>query len=501
MGGLTAAAILAAKGAEVTVVEKALKPGGKIRQIDVGGAPVDSGPTVFTMRWMFEDIFAAAGDDLDRRLTLKPAEILARHAWAPGAELDLFADKNRSADAIAAFAGPEEGKRYLEFCARGQWLYETLEGPFLRSPRPNLLVPLRERGWRGLIDLMNLQPYGTMWQSLGHYFHDPRLRQLFGRYATYCGSSPFAASATLMLIAHVEQEGVWLVDGGMQSVAEVLAALATRHGATFRYGTEAARITIANGKTKGVVLADGEELEAEAVLFNGDVAALANGFLGDGPRNAVSAPPASARSLSAITWSMLAQTDGFPLIRHTVFFSDDYPAEFDDLIRDKRLPRDPTVYVCAHDRDDLGALPVDGPERLLCLVNAPPTGDGQAPSPEEIAQCEERTFQSLERRGLRIHRQPETTVRTTPVEFNRLFPATGGALYGRSSHGWRASFQRPTARSRLPGLYLAGGSTHPGAGVPMAAFSGYLAAHRLMADLASTGWSRPVAMSGGTSTE
>jgi 1-hydroxycarotenoid 3,4-desaturase len=137
------------------------------------------------------------------------------------------------------------------------------------------------------------------------------------------------------------------------------------------------------------------------------------------------------------------------------------------------------------------------PERIFCLVNAPPTGDVRRFDPKEIEPCATRTFDHLARCGLRV--APEAMTVTTPADFARLFPATGGALYGRAPHGWRASFQRPGVRTRLPGFYLAGGSVHPGPGVPMAALSGRAAAACLVADLASTRRSSPVAMRGGTS--
>jgi 1-hydroxycarotenoid 3,4-desaturase len=171
------------------------------------------------------------------------------------------------------------------------------------------------------------------------------------------------------------------------------------------------------------------------------------------------------------------------------------------------LPYEPTVYVCAQDRDEAEHRNPAGPERLLLIVNAPARGDAGPFEPEEIARCESQTFRLMERCGLRLDPDRACTVRTTPHDFERLFPASGGALYGQASHGWMASFSRPGARSKLPGLYLAGGSTHPGPGVPMAALSGRQAAASALADLAtarrrdtgSTHRSKPAVMPGGTS--
>jgi 1-hydroxycarotenoid 3,4-desaturase len=498
VGGLVAALDLAVRGADVTVLERAATPGGKLREVSAGGAAIDAGPTVFTMRWVFDEIFAAAGTRLADHLSLVPAEILARHAWSAGERLDLFADARRSEEAIGAFAGAAEARGFREFCARAKGIWNTLEGPFIRARRPTPVSLVRGAGLRGLPDMWRISPFATLWSALGDHFSDIRLRQLFGRYATYAGSSPFLAPATLMLIAHVEQDGVWLVEGGMHRIARALSDLVAAKGGRVRYGAHVAAIETANGRASGVTLADGERIAADAVVFNGDPAALATGLLGGAVRAGTPPVPPAARSLSALTWAMQARVSGFPLLRHSVFFSSDYPAEFEQLFRGGRLPGAPTVYVCAQDRGAADAAPPDGPERLLCLVNAPANGDARTFTDAEIAGCETATFSLLTACGLALDRV--ATVLTTPARFNALFPATGGALYGQAVHGAMASFRRPGARSRIPGLYLAGGGTHPGAGVPMAALSGRLAASSVLEDLASTGMSRRAAMRGGTST-
>ena len=496
IGGLAAATLLAARGASVTVLERMSAPGGKMRQVQVGASVLDAGPTVFTMRWVFDAIFAAAGTSLDAHVQLRPAATLARHAWSATERLDLFADIDQSADAIGIFAGAAEARGYKAFCDQARRIYRTLEQPFIRGPLPTPLSLVRAAGLRGLPGLLQISPFESMWRALGEHFQDARLRQLFGRYATYCGSSPFLAPATLMLVAHVEQDGVWLVEGGMHRVATALAGVAGGHGATFRYGSDVVAITIEQGRTTGVRLGDGEWVAADAVVVNADVAALAEGRFGSAAAAAVPPIPASGRSLSALTWAIAAPTSGFPLQRHNVFFSRGYAVEFDDLFKRKILPTAPTVYVCAQDRDEQGDGPV-GAERLLCLVNAPATGDTRPLTPTEIAQCTDRSFSLLAQCGLVV--DPQQAVVTTPTAFEALFPATGGALYGQAVHGSMASFRRPGARSKIPGLYLAGGSTHPGAGVPMAALSGQMAAANLLADFASTGRSRTTATRGGMS--
>ncbi|NCA68604.1 MAG: phytoene desaturase [Sphingobacteriia bacterium] len=486
IGGLVTAVQLAARGMAVKVIERAPTPGGKMREVSVGGQRIDAGPTVFTMRWIFDEIFDAAGASLEDYLTLTPFEILARHAWSEQEHFDLYADEARTIEAIGDFAGAAEAERYRGFCAHARTIFETLDGPFIRASRPNPLSLVSRCGISGFAGLRRIKPFDTLWQALGEHFHDQRLRQLFGRYSTYCGSSPFLAPATLMLIAHVERQGVWSVEGGMHQTAVALARLAESLGATIQYQTEVAEILIERGRARGVRLGSGEQLSADAVVFNGDVAALAQHRLGPAVSRAVAATTPAERSLSAITWSLVAETEGFPLLRHSVFFCRDYAAEFEDIFGRAQVPREGTIYICAQDRGDHNDTAPPGPERLLCLLNAPAMGDRHPFDTAEIKQCEQRAFGLLERCGLKIHRTPETSVVTTPAVFEQLFPATGGALYGQASHGWRASFTRPPSRSKVPGLYLAGGSAHPGAGVPMAAMSGRLAAAAVIEDLAST---------------
>ena len=237
----------------------------------------------------------------------------------------------------------------------------------------------------------------------------------------------------------------------------------------------------------------------QIVIFNGDVAAMAQGLLGPAVKPSFQAVPAHNRSLSAFTLSMHAKSSGFPLVRHNVFFNQNYYAEFDDIFQKRRLPKQGTVYVCAQDRSDEG-LAAPGLERLLCLVNAPADGDTHSFNSSEIHACETSSLALMRRCGLEIKASPQQVVRTLPQDFARLFPGSGGALYGQATHGWMSAFARPSSRSKVPGLYTAGGSVHPGPGVPMAAMSGRLAAATLMADLGLTKSSRRVVISGGMST-
>lgn len=478
MGGLAAAISLAARKIPVIVLERHATPGGKMRQLFVAGQPLDAGPTVFTMRWVFENLFNQAGLELSEHLKLDKADLLARHSWQGSESLDLFADLAQSMQAISEFAGNAEADNYYRFAKKTEAVFTTLDKNFMRAQRPNPIMLGMSGGLSGMLDMLNTKPFVSLWHSLSKDFNDPRLRQLFARYATYCGSSPFKAPATLMLIAHVEKKGVWMVQGGMHALAKALANTLTSLGGDIRYGQGVARIETSGKRICGVQLDNGEQLETQAVIFNGDTQALASGLLGRSALRACTAR--SESSLSAVTRCQYAVSRGFQLAHHTVFFGDDYTDEFDSVFERENITENPTVYVCAQDRSGSAdtQMAADQHERLFSLINAP----ARKLTDEERLEAVQKMQNTLDSQGLEIDDEKGQSIVTGPSQFGRLFPASDGALYGRPTHGWMGSFKRPGSRSRVDGLYLCGGSVHPGAGVPMAALSGQLAADSLCHD-------------------
>ena len=497
IGGMSAAAVLSARGYRVLVLESAPRFGGKMSVEGEDHRRVDAGPTVLTLRSVFDALFEAAGARLDDHLTLEPAEVLARHAWGDGSQLDLYADPLRSEAASEALAGSAEVDGFRRFCASVRRTYDLLERPFLWAQRPTLASTTWHFVRQGLGAALALDAHRSMWQAICSHFRDPRLRQLFARYATYVGSSPFLAPATLNLIARVEQDGVWRVRGGMHHLAVALAGLVWSRGGVIRTGCGVAEVRTEGGRVTGVIDDHGVLHPADAVIVASSADALAGGLLGDQVRHAVHAPAPGQRSLSAVTLAGLARPQGLPLLHHNVIFGRDPEEEYGDLFERRTLPRDPTVYLCAQDRGDV-ARELPGPERMLMVVCAPALGDGPEASPEEIEACLSRSSAVIGRAGLSLDWARRSLA--TPATWARRFPGTGGALYGAPSHGWNASFQRPAARTRVPGLYLAGGTAHPGAGVPMVALSGLLACDALSADLPWTWTSQQEGMPGGTST-
>ena len=484
---------------EILVLERHSSVGGKMRTLSSVAGPVDAGPTVLTMRHVFDDLFRQAGERLEDHVTLIPQAILARHWWPDGSTLDLHANQDANSAAIRAFAGPKAEREFHAFSKRAAQLFSAFDLPMMQAAEPSL-TSLTSHVMRNPSLIPAMAPQSSLAEVLNRQFTDRRLAQLFGRYATYVGGSPYRSPAILALIWQAEAAGVWCVKGGMHRLAVAIADLAQARGVTFRYDADVTRIETQGGQVSAVHLTGGERLAAGTILFNGDPRALATGTLGRAVAEVATQTRQTARSLSAQVWSFAAAPKGPDLAHHNVFFSADPRGEFAALEQGKQ-PRDPTLYICAEDRGQ--GTPLPPIERFEIIANAPPVMEPESPptiTPEDFSACQTLTFQTLARFGLTFDRLPGPETLTTPTEFNRLFPASTGSLYGQSPHGMMAAFQRPTARTQIKGLYLAGGGTHPGAGVPMATLSARHAVAAILSDLSSTSMSRQMATRGGMST-
>jgi 1-hydroxycarotenoid 3,4-desaturase len=494
IAGLATTLRLQAKGVQVTLLERHGHVGGKIRTIDSPAGPIDAGPTVLTMRHVFDDLFAIARTRLEDHVTLIPQDLLARHFWPDGSQLDLFADIEKTTEAITAFAGPASADDFRRFHARTKLLFDAFDAPMMQAPKPDLsqLVPLV----LSRPDLIRaMAPMSTLKQSLHRQFRDPRLAQLFGRYATYVGGAPHLSPALLSLIWQAEAAGVWVVKGGMHKLAEAIAGQTTRLGTQIRLNAHVDRIEQDTGRASAVILQDGTRLPAEAIVYAGDPRALASGTLGPDLAHVARQTLTAPRSFSARVHSFAAAPSGPDLAHHNVFFDADPQGEFHDLAAG-RIPASPTLYLCALDRGQGHTAPAL--ERFEIISNAPATPTSE-PS-RDLDTWHHQIMQRMAHFGITFSPTPTATSITTPQTFARMFPASLGALYGQSPHGMTAALKRPTAASGVPGLWLAGGATHPGAGVPMATLSGKHAAEAILNARTSASTSGRTATRGGMST-
>ncbi len=490
IGGLATALPLAHRGFDVTILERHTVPGGKMRQVN----GVDAGPTVLTMLDVFEALFDDVGEALTDHVDLVPQDILARHWWPESGPLDLFPDRTRSAEAIKAFAGPKARSEFLSFAQRAARLFEGFSDPMMRQAEPSLTA-LTTHVMKNPSLIRDMGVGQTLKRLLATSFTDPRLRQLFGRYATYVGGSPDRSPALLALVWDAEARGVWCVKGGMSALAKAIASLIQTKGGTIRTNATVKKINTAFGGVSGVTLTTGETLYADQIVFNGDPRALALGLLGQATAQTATITAKRPRSHSANVWSFASKPSDLPLVHHNVFFSDPGKNEFSEIERGY-IPSSPTLYVCAEDRGQNAPTPQT--ERFEIIMNTPPLTQ-RAAQPEDYEICHTRTFPHLRRFGLNFSPEPGPDSLTTAKSFETLFPGSAGSLYGQSPHGMTAALERPTARTSIKGLYLAGGGTHPGAGIPMAALSGRHAAAAIMTDRTSISKSRKTVTPGGMS--
>ena len=496
IGGLAAALRLRAQGRDVLVLERAAEVGGKMRTVPSTAGPVDTGPTVLTMKPVFDELFESIGARLEDHIELVPEPHLARHWWRDGAVLDLWQDREKSAQEVGGVFGDQAKREYEAFATEAERLFDAFDAPMMRAAKPGPAT-LTARVLREPSLIRAMSPLSTLAAKLTRSFRDPHLRQLFGRYATYVGGSPFQSPAILSLISHSEAAGVWRVKHGMHALALSLKALAEARGVRFHLGSEVTRIEMQHGRVGAVHTGDGR-FPCDEAVFNGDPRALTLGKLGAVARQALPGLALEKRSLSARVWAFASGVSGADLVHHNVFFAGDPRAEFEPIATGQP-PKDPTIYICAEDRGT-GVTP-PATERFEIIINAAPiTAGDTTPAAEEIETCRQQTLQTLDQFGLTFASSPPDRALTTPRQWEALFPGSAGSLYGQSPHGKMAAFQRPTARTRIPGLYLVGGGTHPGAGVPMATLSARHAAEAMQKDRTSTSPSRQTVTRGGMST-
>ena len=481
IGGLSAAIRLQHTGWQVTVLEKNARVGGKMSEITQDGFRWDTGPSVITMRNVFEDLFQSVGRRLDDYLTLLPVDPLTRYFYPDGQQLDIRRDTAETLAQIARLdARDVEGyQRYLAYAAQ----IHRVTGPVFIYDKPPTLssflrVPVR--------DWLKADPFRTMHQAIRAHVQSPYLQQLLGRFATYVGGSPYLAPATLNVIADVELSGgVWYPEGGIYRIAAALEQVALECGVDILTSTEVTRLHVERVEAIGVWLANGVHIPANVIIANADVTSTFNRLLNHEPALQPRIKRLSRYEPSCSGFILMLGIEGThpELAHHNIFFSADYPAEFKSIFKTLMPAIDPTLYVAITSKTDPSHAP-EGCENWFVLINAPPLSDRYDWSIQaDIYRA--LVMQRLYERGYDIENRIRSEVMMTPVDLEQQSWAWRGALYGPSANSRFTVFRRPHNRSpEIRGLYFAGGTTHPGGGVPMVMLSGKVAAEMVMADFA-----------------
>jgi phytoene desaturase len=476
LGGLSAAIRLAKAGFDVTVLEKNETVGGKVNSVEADGYKFDTGASLLTMRHVFEDLFRYAERDIKDYLDIVPLDPICRYFWTDETVFDASSNLEKTEREIGRVA-PDDVENFKKYLADAKRKYDVAEKTFLAhalNDLPKLLRP------KYLKDLLAISSTKTLDKHNANYFKSAKLQQLFNRFATYNGSSPYQTPATFALVPFVEFGlGAWYVRGGIYEIPKALAKLANELNVKIRLNCAVEKIIIEGEKAVGVRLKNGETLRSDSVVANSDAIETHRNLLDKRYFN----KKLEKREPSCSGFVLLLGVKKkYPqLAHHNIFFSDDYRAEFDALFKDLRPAKNPTIYICATSRTDETQSP-DGCENLFVLINAPFTSD-KTDWKAEAQSYRDLIIKKLESYGLEdLGKSIEFERIITPEDFENKYRTNRGSIYGVSSNGVFSAFLRvPNKSKQIENLYFVGGATHPGGGMPLVLLSGKMAADLIVA--------------------
>jgi phytoene desaturase len=496
VGGLAAAIRLARVGFGVTLLEKNARVGGKLNLWEIrhplrpSERPFrfDTGPSLLTLPFVFEQLFAAAGEKISDHLDLIRLNPIARFCWADGFQFELKATLLETQAELNRIA-PDQATGWTALAERGQEIWNRTADLFLyhspeqalsadrfdpRKALSMLTVPLQI----GMLSRFN--------KLIDRHLSSPRLREVVYQYATYSGASPFRAPATLAVIPHAEQHfGGWYPRGGMYRIAEALEAIARRLGVVIRTDAPVQSVIVENTTARGVILADGNAILADAVIANSDLVYTYRNLIERKNRRTYTDFKLDRLEAGGSGMVLLLGIEGtYPqLAHHTKFMPDDYTTDLTAMFETKTIPTDPCIYVCASTRTDSTQAP-DGCENLFVLASAPAI-DGKLDWSTQGPRYRDQLVSTLEHRWRLKDLSKRIVVERhlTPADLQSTYNANAGSIYGIGSNSRRSAFLRPPNRDRdIRHLYFAGGGTHPGGGLPLVALSGKIVSELLMAD-------------------
>jgi phytoene desaturase len=499
IAGIAASIRLAVKGYQVDVFEANAYPGGKLSTFDVEGASgtyrFDAGPSLFTLPHLVDELFRLAGENPADHFDYIRLPEICRYFWDDGTRLTAWADTDEFAQEIETQLG-EPADRVRSFLSDSAFKYDVTDRLFLHDSLHKARTWLNRKALRGYVNLPRLGVFGTMNGANERVFRNPKLVQLFNRYATYNGSDPYQTPALLNIIPHLEYNiGAFFPKQGMVSITESLVSLAERLGVRFHFNSPVQEIVVEHGKAVGVkVGGDGgkgreavegkmshKEAQSSPSSILPFLLVISNMDVTPTYRRLMPSQPAPERTLRQprsssgliFYWGIRRE---FPeLDMHNIFFSNDYRTEFDYLFqRRDRLFEDPTVYVNITSKNKPDDAP-PGCENWFILLNAP-ANEGQDWD-AIINQTRQDVIRKLSHNlGVDVASLIECEAILDPRTIEARTSSAQGALYGTASNNRFAAFLRhPNFSSKIQNLYFVGGSVHPGGGIPLCLLSAKIA--------------------------
>jgi phytoene desaturase len=474
IAGIAAAIRLAVKGYAVKVFEANAYAGGKLSEFEKEGYRFDAGPSLFTMPQYVDELFTLAGKDPKQYFTYQKLDVVCHYFYPDGTHIKAYADPQQFA-AEANAQTNEPVANIQQYYRNSNRIYDITNHVFLEQSLHRLKTYLSKQTVKSILRLFQIDAFRTMHQANQSFFKDKRLVQFHDRYATYNGSNPYKAPATLNVIPHLEQNfGAYFPDGGMYSITSSLVKLAQDLGVQFHFEHPVDEIVVKDGKAEGVMV-KGVLHSADVVVSNMDVWFTYRKLLKNHPRLFPENILNQERSSSALIFYWGIKQHFPQLDLHNIFFSANYEAEFNAMWNKKSIYHDPTIYLNISSKFKPDDAP-EGCENWFTMINVP-ANTGQNWD-ELIAEARKNIIQKLSAQlGQDIAPLIVNESILDPRGIESKTSSYQGSLYGTSSNSQFAAFLRHANRSSKVGnLYFCGGSVHPGGGIPLALLSAKIVA-------------------------
>jgi phytoene desaturase len=469
IAGIATAIRLATKGYAVEVFEANSYPGGKLSEFEKDGFRFDAGPSLFTMPQYVDELFKLAGKNPSDYFKYQKLDVLCKYFYADSTKLTAYADANKFASEISKTIGepPSVIKRYTD---NSRSIYNITNQVFLEQSLHRLKTFLSWSTLKSIFNVGGIDAMRTMHKANEGFFKDERMVQFYDRFATYNGSNPYSAPATLNVIPHIEQYfGAYFPEGGMYSITTSLVKLAESLGVKFNYNSRVDEIVLERQKVKGIRVKD-QLIKADIVVSNMDVWFTYHQLLRRHPALFPKKILSQERSSSALIfyWGINKQ---FPqLDLHNIFFSADYKAEFDHIWHQKNIYSDPTIYLNISSKYKTDDAPANC-ENWFVMINVP-SNSGQDWD-RLIKNVRVNIISKLNKiLGEDISPLIISESILDPRSIESRTSSYQGSIYGTSSNNKFAAFLRHANKSsKISNLYFCGGSVHPGGGIPLCLLS------------------------------
>lgn len=481
LGGLSAAIRLANSGFNVDVYEQNSFPGGKASQFVKDGFRFDKGPSLLTMPFVLEELFRDCWENINDYLSLNRLEIICKYFYPDGSIINAYSDSDKFGNEIEAKTIDTKSslKRYLNYCST---IYDLTSELFLYNSPSQILTFLNKKAFKTLFQIKKIDPFRTMHQANSSFFKDPKLVQLFDRYATYNGSNPYKAPATLNIIQHVEYNlGSFIPEGGIYSISNSLYLLAQKKGVKFHFNAKVEEIIIINKSAHGLKV-DGKEKVYDIILSNVDVNTTFKYLIKENHTKEAKRYSKLPPSFSGLVFYWGVDGTFEQLEAHNIFFSKNYQQEFDYLFINKTIPDDPTIYIYISSRLNKKDAPA-GKENWFVMVNAPYIHKQDWDAELKIARYKiiEKINSFLK---VDISKKILFEDMLTPLDIQNNTGSYLGSIYGIASNDKFSAFRRQSNKSKnINKLFFCGGSAHPGGGIPLVILSGKIASELIAKEL------------------